>query len=110
MVNVETSVDEPFSFEEFLTAVRGCQGTAPGPTQWSAEVLLAALREALALLVQLGQCICNTGKWPSALRLQEVTMIPKRPGSGDLRPISATSIITRAFEKMELERYKSWVV
>ena len=110
MVHVETSVDDPFSVEEFCNAVRGCQGTAPGPTQWSAEVLLTVPREALSLLVQLMQVICHTGKWPSALRFQEVTMIPKRPGSGDLRPISVTSIITRAFEKMVLERYKSWVV
>ena len=110
MVHVETSVDDPFSVEEFCNAVRGCQGTAPGPTQWSAEVLLTVPREALSLLVQLMQVICHTGKWPSALRFQEVTMIPKRPGSGDLRPISVTSVITRAFEKMVLERYKPWVV
>eukprot|EP00434_Breviolum_minutum_P042309 symbB.v1.2.037653.t1/scaffold5614.1/size25330/3 len=84
-------------------------GTAPGPTQWSAEVLLRAPREALQFLLQLGQLICTSGKWPNALRLQEITMIPKRPGSNDLRPISVTCIITRAFEKMLLERYKVWI-
>ena len=106
---LDSAVDKPFSFEELLTALRSCQGTAPGPTQWSAEVLLRAPREALQLLLQLGQLICTSGKWPNALRLQEITMIPKRPGSNDLRPISVTCIITRAFEKMLLERYKAWI-
>ena len=106
---MDPAVDKPFSFEELLTALRSCQGTAPGPTQWSADVLLRAPREALQLLLQLGQLICTSGRWPNALRLQEVTMIPKRPGSNDLRPISVTCIITRAFEKMLLERYKAWI-
>ena len=107
--SLDASVDDTFSMNELISALKSCKGTAPGPGQWAAEALLKAPPEALKLLLQLMQLICDTGAWPEALRLQEVTMIPKRPGSEDLRPISVTSVITRALEKMVLSRYKKWI-
>ena len=61
--DVPDGVDNPFTEQELLRALRQCYGSAPGPCQLQAEVLLAAPPEALGK---------DTAQWPDALRLQEV--------------------------------------
>ena len=102
-------VDRPFSVKELRRALKDTSGSAPGPSQWSADQLLKAPAEALEMLVTLLNTIKDTGVWPAALRMQEVTMIPKRAGASDMRPIGVTAVVTRILEKMLLSRYKPWV-
>ncbi|CAK0833437.1 unnamed protein product, partial [Prorocentrum cordatum] len=76
-------------------------------TKIPAALLARAPRVALELLGRIGDLIRDTGRWPSALRSQEVAMIPKPSGEG-LRPIGVAQTVARAFKKIMVEKYKRW--
>jgi hypothetical protein len=104
-------VAEAFTEKELRWACRATVGTAPGPTQVPAEILAKALVHALEMLAKLGDLIAETGEWPTALKMQEVTMIPKlKDGvpSDDLRPIGVTAVIARVLSKVLIKRYREW--
>ncbi|CAK0846108.1 unnamed protein product [Prorocentrum cordatum] len=96
-----------FESPSLRQAFRSMVGAAAGPTQIPAGLPARAPRVALELLGRIGDLIRDTGRWPSALRSQEVAMIPKPSGEG-LRPMGVAQTVARAFEKIMVQKYKRW--
>ena len=67
-----------FTMSELKQALRSTAGTAPGPSQWSADDILRAPGDALQRLLDLSNMTKDAGRWPKFLCFQEVSMISNR--------------------------------
>ena len=85
--------------------------TAPGLDGWTVTDLKMLPDSCLSTLAILMQAIENTGKWPQALSIAKVTLIPKSDGSADpgaQRPITVMSVVYRLWASTRLHQCEDW--
>ena len=85
--------------------------TAPGLDGWTVGDLKSLSKSCPQLLATLINEVDETGTWPRALSMAEVTLIPKACGPtdpGDKRPITVTSVAYRLWASSRLNHCVDW--
>ena len=84
--------------------------TSIGVDGWRVGELKHLPEQLLQRFCDLLQCIEATGKWPKALTVGLIAPLPKGEGlgPGDVRPITVTSVLYRAWAACRVQEVISW--
>ena len=84
--------------------------TSIGPDSWRVRELRKLPPEILQRFCELFEAIEATGKWPTSLAIGLVAPLTKGEGMGpgDVRPITVTSVVYRAWAACRVQELISW--